>query len=162
MGPSVARGDIQGYVPDTVRLGTAVLFKGPSRNLRTTPTATNPGRTVAAAYRRRRPHRGNNRYREDDFPFVRYGNFLSRNSYYLSKSDYGRVKPIVMRTQIVSVISRFTKGVDLNSYRLKNRSQRYGKQTVGLVNRDTKLIYQMVRRYILDGRDPIAVITLLS
>lgn len=66
-----------------------------------------------------------------------------------------------MTTRIMSVIFRFTKAVDFNSYRLNNRSQRYGRQTDGLVNRDTWRMEQMMKRYIFSGKEPIAVITIL-
>lgn len=66
-----------------------------------------------------------------------------------------------MLTPIVSDMVRFAKAVYFNSYRLKNRSQRYGKQKTGLVNQDKKRMYQWTRRDIFEGRDPIAMITFL-
>lgn len=56
---------------------------------------------------------------------------------------------------------RIAKAVYDNCYRLNYRSQRYGDQAAGLINRDKKRIVQMMRRYLLSRKDPICVITFL-
>lgn len=63
-----------------------------------------------------------------------------------------------MTVRIVSVMARFTKAVDFTLYRINNRSQRYSNKTAGLANRGTMHMEQMIRSYILDGRDPVAII----
>lgn len=63
-----------------------------------------------------------------------------------------------MLISIVHVMARFTKSVDFNSYWLNIGSQRYEKQTAGLVNRDTKRMEQMMKRYLSNGYYQIAII----
>lgn len=58
-------------------------------------------------------------------------------------------------------MARFTNSLNLNCYRLNNSSQRYDKQTSGMINRDMKRMYQMMQTYILYCQYPIAVFTFL-
>lgn len=141
MGTSVALAFITGYVPGTARFGAVEGSSWASYDLSDNSGGDeHKGKGSLPPQRRRRLARGNRRYSNKGHSRLHHG-------YFNSNQDYSRGEPLVMPIRIVSVSDRSTKSIELNqikSNRLNNPSQRYGKETTGLVNKDTKRMEQIM------------------